>query len=115
MANATRSGKPRNLGMPLTSKYIVAADNDIIFENPTESILVIGMVCTGSVTGFTFDGVDYVTSLDTNTVQDLPALLVADGAKDVTAQATGAGTITLIYFVVPTVTAGYTETAYTQV
>lgn len=115
MANATRSGTPRNCGMLLTSKYVVAADTDVIFLNPTENILLVAMAVTGSVTGITYDGTDYTITGDDTTNQELPLLIVTDGAKDVTAKASGAGTITLYYFVIPTVTAGYTETAYTQV
>lgn len=114
MADATRSGRPRNCGMLMTAKYNVAADNDVIFTNPSENILIVAMNVTGSVTGFTYDGTDYSTTGDDSTSQELPLLVVTDGAKDLTALASGAGTITLFYFVIPTVTAGYTETAFTQ-
>lgn len=101
MADATLTQSPRNIGMLQTAKFTVAADNDVLLASG--NYLIVAMEVTGSVTGFSVGANNYTYHTAATDTYVLPAVV---SASAVVANGTGAGTITLYYFVLPTVTEG---------
>jgi len=101
MADATLTQSPRPSGLLQTAKFTVAADNDVLLASG--DYVIVGFQATGNVTGFTANAHDYTLHTAATDTYVCPAVV---SASAVTALATGAGTITLFFYQLPTVIEG---------